>query len=152
MKSGSFASLVKESAKGQKISNSIELYNILSPIFAGKDKEEFVIVFLNSKNNIMKIKEMFSGTITSCHVYTRELVKEILKTKASAIICAHNHPSGDPKPSNEDIQITKKIMAACHSIDVQCHEHIIIGENGNYFSFSEHGQITKILSCIRRIF
>lgn len=128
LKSGRFVSMVKESSKKQSVSNSQEVYNIIKPLFAKDDDiEKVYFIFLNAQNKILSIEELFSGSLTASSIYPREIVKRLIQLKASAFIMVHNHPSGDIKPSAEDKSITIKVGVAAASIDVQLHDHIIIG-------------------------
>jgi DNA repair protein RadC len=108
---------------------------------AHSDKECVYCIFLDSKNKILAIEKISNGTINSSYIYTRELIKEVLLKKAKSIILAHNHPSGDTAPSNDDLYITKQVFVACKSIDVSLHDHIIVGDN--YHSMNENGIITR---------
>lgn len=144
IETGQASSLIKESAKGQKISNSETAYNLMKPLVEKEnDVEQFWIIFLNSKNKILKLEKMFSGSLMSAAVYPREIVKKILKYKAAAIIAIHNHPSGNSIPSQDDIEITWAIYLACTAIGVSFHDHTIIGDNERY-SFADHQIMEKI--------
>ncbi|MBT6340287.1 MAG: DNA repair protein RadC [Desulfobacula sp.] len=142
LKSGHFASMIKESSKGNRLSNALEVCNIMKPFFARQDDiEKIYCIFLDANNKVIGIENMFSGSITTAAVYTREIVKRVLELKATAIILTHNHPSGSTTPSSEDLMITAKIGVALSSIDVVLHDHLIIGEN--YHSFAEQGWLAK---------
>ena len=144
LKSGRFASMVKESAKGKRLSNSQEVYNVLKPVLADEDDVEKVyIIFLDAQNQIIAIEKIFSGSITAASIYTREIVKRLIQLKASAFLIAHNHPSGDTKPSSEDKSITIKVGIAAASIDVVFHDHIIIGDG--YHSMADDGFMRKVI-------
>ena len=128
IKSGKFASMVKDSAKGRTISNPAEAYNILKPIFAEHDDVEAIYgIFLDAKNHIIAIEKLFSGSIAGAAVYPREIVKRILDLKAAGMLLSHNHPSGDPTPSKEDKELTARIGLILHAMGVALHDHIIIG-------------------------
>ena len=143
LKSGRFVSMVKETAKGQSIANAGEVYNIMKPIFAKEnDVEKVYIIFLNAKNKILCIENIFSGSINSAMIYNREVVKKILEQRANAIILVHNHPSGDPNPSPEDREMTVKVGFAAASIDVTLHDHVIVGDG--FYSFADKGLITNV--------
>ncbi len=143
LKSGRFISMVKESSKGEALSNSSEVYNVMKPLFAENDDvESLYCIFLNSKNRILAIEKMFSGSLTSSMVYPREIVKKVLSHKAAALIIAHNHPSGCTAPSPEDISITKRMQMALSSIDVTLHEHLIIGDG--YYSMADSGLLSNL--------
>ena len=83
------------------------------------------------------------GTLTASSVYPREVVQAALSHHAAAVIFAHNHPSGDPKPSPDDITITRKLVFAGRVMGITVHEHIIIGNN-RFFSFADHGYIQQM--------
>jgi len=137
--------MVKESAKGQTLSNSREVYNVMKPLFAENDDvEEVYCIFLNAKNRILDIEKVFSGTISASAIYPRELVKRILALKSSAIVLAHNHPSGCTEPSVEDKAITIKTAMALASIDVTLHDHIIIGDS--FHSMADSGFLKTVSS------
>ncbi|MFC1814160.1 RadC family protein [Thermodesulfobacteriota bacterium] len=145
LKSGRFASMVKESCKGQSVNNSREVYNIMKPMFAENDDVETIYcIFLDAKNNILAVEKMFTGTITASAVYPREIAKRIIALKACAFILTHNHPSGDINPSSEDKAITIKVGIAAESIDVSLHDHIIVG-NG-FHSMADTGWLKKVSS------
>jgi DNA repair protein RadC len=82
---------------------------------------------------------MFTGTITLAAVYPREIVKRVIAVKASGVVLAHNHPSGLPTPSPEDMRITRAILFALTAIDVQLHDHIVVAEG--FYSMADHGLI-----------
>jgi len=90
--------------------------------------EVFACLFLDSRNNIIKFLELFQGTINQAVVHPREVVKKTLFYNASAVILAHNHPSGDATPSQADIEITKRLKNALQLIDVKLLDHVIVGQ------------------------
>ena len=143
LKSGRFASMVKESSQGRYLSNSREAYNILKPLFAEKDDvEQAYFIFLDAKNKILAIERLFSGSINSSTIYVRELVKKIIVFKSTGIILGHNHPSGDTSPSPEDQAITTKIGIAAAAMDVCFHDHIIVGDG--YHSMADSGFMKNV--------
>ena len=145
LKSGRFASMVKESSKGQSVSNSHEVYNIMKPMFAENDDVETIYcIFLDAKNKILAIEKMFTGSITASAVYTREIAKRIMEIKATGFVMVHNHPSGDINPSVEDKAITIKVGIAAASIDASFHDHIIIGDG--YHSMADTGWLKEVSS------
>jgi DNA repair protein RadC len=100
-------------------------------------------VFLDAKNRVISTETLFEGTLTASSVYPREVVLEALNHHAAALIFAHNHPSGDPKPSQEDIDITRRLVFALRVVDITVHEHIVVGNN-RYFSFADEGYISRM--------
>jgi len=143
LKSGHFASMVRESSKGQTVSNSAEVYNILKPLVANHDDVEVIYgIFLDTKNHIIDIQELSRGTLAASAVYPREVVKKVISLKAAALVLAHNHPSGDTTPSSEDMEITARIGLVLHAMGVALHDHAIIG-NGHH-SMADSGWLKDI--------
>ena len=96
--------------------------------------EQFRVLFLNKKNALIADEIMATGTIDQTPVYPREIIKRVLVHEAGSIILVHNHPSGNAKPSNSDIELTMQIVNACKTVNVGVHDHVIIGKSG-YYSF-----------------
>jgi len=103
-----------------------------------KKTEEFRVLYLNSKNELIADVVQQQGTVDHAPIYPREVVKKALDLGAVAFIMVHNHPSGDPSPSKDDIEITRQVIAAAAALDVRVHDHLIIGRKG-HFSFKSHG-------------
>jgi DNA repair protein RadC len=99
-----------------------------------------VQVGINRKNVIIADEEQGRGTVDHVPVYPREVAKRALELNASALILVHNHPSGDPTPSESDIDMTKQILAACDALGLTLHDHLIIGKS-NELSFRSKGYI-----------
>ncbi|MCG6206638.1 DNA repair protein RadC [Rhodopseudomonas sp. HC1] len=95
------------------------------------DKEQFRILFLDKRNQLIADELQQVGTVDHTPVYPREIVKRALELSATAVILVHNHPSGDPTPSQADIQMTKQIAAIADPLGVAVHDHIIVGKNGH---------------------
>jgi DNA repair protein RadC len=95
------------------------------------DKEQFRILFLDKRNQLIADEVQQTGTIDHTPVYPREVVKRALELSATAIILVHNHPSGDPTPSSADIQMTKSIVDIAGTLGISVHDHIIVGKNGH---------------------
>ncbi len=102
--------------------------------------EEFRLLFLNLRNQIIGEEIQQRGTVNHTPAYPREVVKRALEIGASALVLLHNHPSGDPQPSPDDIEITHKIVAACAGVGIRVHDHVVVGSDG-HFSFRAHGLI-----------
>lgn len=135
--------LEKRLIQKELLNNSKELFEYLYHRLRDKPRECFNAVFLDAKNRVIATKTLFEGTLTASSVYPREVVLAALNHHAAAIIFAHNHPSGDPKPSREDIAITRRLVHALRVIDITVHEHIIVGNNC-YFSFADEGYIARM--------
>lgn len=97
---------------------------------ANRETENFRVLFLDRKNRLIRDELLGSGTIDHVPVYTREVVKRAFELSATALILVHNHPSGDPTPSQADIDMTRVIENACRSVSIVVHDHIIIGIEG----------------------
>ena len=111
---------------------------------AFSDVEELHIIYLNSKLQVIKQELMQKGTVNMVSIHPREVIKAALSNKASAIILAHNHPSGNVTPSSADVQITMQIKEACTTIGIRLIDHIIISESDAY-SFSGSGLLGQII-------
>lgn len=123
-------------AKGEVINRPVlaTWHNILDycrAAMAFADIEQFRILFLDKKNQLIADEVQQQGTVDHTPVYTREVIKRALELAASAIILVHNHPSGDPTPSLADIDMTKKIIVAGDKMGILIHDHIIIGRKGH---------------------
>jgi len=94
-------------------------------------KEQFRILFLDKRNQMIADEVQQEGTVDHTPVYVREVVKRALELSATAIVLVHNHPSGDPRPSRADIEMTKQIIAAAKPLGVVVHDHIIVGKQGH---------------------
>lgn len=105
-----------------------DLIDYCRTTMAHRDTEQFRILFLDNKNVVIADEEQARGTVNHVPVYPREVVKRALELNASALILVHNHPSGDPSPSQADITMTDNILLACQAIDVRVHDHVIIGK------------------------
>jgi DNA repair protein RadC len=102
--------------------------------------EQFRILFLNNKNILIADEVQHTGTVNHTPVYPREVIKRALELSATALILVHNHPSGDPTPSRDDIEMTKRLKEAGKPVGILIHDHFIIGKNG-VTSFMESGLI-----------
>ncbi|HIN26855.1 MAG TPA: DNA repair protein RadC [Candidatus Marinimicrobia bacterium] len=122
------------------IRSSKEVLEYLQHNLRDKNREVFMVIYLNGRNQIIKMEEVFEGTLSKSAVYPREVVKRALDNEAAALVFVHNHPSGNPNPSKEDLTITNKLKEASQSIDVVVHDHLIIAGNEVY-SFTDHGLI-----------
>ena len=150
LKSGRFVSMVKEASKGETLSNAVDVFNVMKPLFGQHPDVEVVYgIFLDSGNKVLAINKMFTGTISHATVYTREIVKRIIRYKSTSLIFAHNHPGGNPEPSLDDIILTRRVFAALLCIDAKLLDHIIVGES--FFSFAEEGYIAKFKSEYSRL-
>lgn len=120
----------------QKITSPQDVADIFIPLLRDEVKEKFLIVCLNSANKIIRYEVISIGSLNSSVVHPREVFKAAIDNNSASIILIHNHPSGNPEPSNEDISITKKIVESGKIMDIPVFDHIIIAGN-KYTSFVE---------------
>jgi DNA repair protein RadC len=120
--------------------SSQEVYDYLCHALRDVKRERFKAIFLDPKNQVIEEKTLFEGTVDSSAVYPREVIRDALRYEASALIFAHNHPSGDPEPSLCDREVTRDLVFAARVVQIRVLDHIIIGNN-RYFSFADQGLI-----------
>lgn len=136
--------LVKEkgvnyAAEGKNLTSPEEVAEVLREYYATADREQFVVMCLNSKNKLICINVVSVGSIMSSMAHPREIFKPAILSNAAAVIVAHNHPSGDTTPSGEDKSLTDNVVKAGVILGIPVLDHIIIGDN--YYSFKEHSLI-----------
>ncbi|GGD03558.1 hypothetical protein N780_02870 [Pontibacillus chungwhensis BH030062] len=103
-------------------------------------QEHFVVLFLNTKNQVVHRQTIFIGSLNASIVHPREVFKEAVKRSAASIICAHNHPSGDPSPSQEDIHVTRRLIECGKMLGIEVLDHLVIGDH-KYVSLKEKGYL-----------
>ncbi|MDP3052999.1 MAG: DNA repair protein RadC [bacterium] len=114
--------------------------NYLKEKLGRENKEHFVALLLGSRNDLLSVKDISVGTLNSSLVHPREVFASAVKNLAAYIIVAHNHPSGDPEPSQDDLIITRRLTEAGKILGIEVIDHIIVGKNG-FLSFKEKGLI-----------
>lgn len=119
---------LKNKAYNKYIKNANDVYNIFKEELKNKKEEHFYILILDSKNKIIKKQLISIGTLNSSIVHPREIFKHAIKECGNSIILIHNHPSGDPNPSNEDKEITKIIIESGNLLGIKVLDHVIIGK------------------------
>lgn len=127
----------------EKLMNAKEIYENSKSLFVGKMQEEFYCLYFNHKQELIERKLLFMGTINRSVVHPREVFKEAYLTSASSIVCIHNHPSGDTKPSREDIIFTKSLVEIGRVSGIPVVDHIIVGDH-NYYSFYENNNVCNL--------
>jgi DNA repair protein RadC len=103
------------------------------------DKEHFLLLTLNNKNRVNGFKVVSTGSLTASIVHPREVWRAALHLCAAAVIFVHNHPSGDPTPSQEDQEITRRLKETADVLGIRVLDHVVLGENDRFFSFSDKG-------------
>lgn len=131
--------LMRESLGNNPLFASSRLvYAYFAPIFKNMKKEIFLCALLDAKNRLMREVKVSEGTLTNSPIHPREAFKEAIRESAAAVIFVHNHPSGDPEPSKDDIAVTEKLKATGEIIGITVLDHVIIGD-GKFVSLKEKG-------------
>ena len=108
--------------------------------FQGLQREQFACLFLDTRHRVITLETLFQGTLNAATVHPREVVKQALALNAASLILCHNHPSGDPEPSQADIRITQRLKEALQLVDIQVLDHMIVGQ-GEILSMAERGLV-----------
>jgi len=132
--------LQQKAREKPQISCTSELINFCRTTLGGKKDEEFWVIYLDVQNQIIEFEALQKGTVNQATVYPRQVLENALRRKASALILVHNHPSGHVRPSEADIRITRVINETAKMLDINVHDHMIIGED-RFFSFREEGMM-----------
>ncbi|MFW6148415.1 MAG: RadC family protein [Atribacterota bacterium] len=127
---------------GKRIQKAQDVVDYYYAEMRDKKKELFHIVLLDVRYQIIREVLISMGSLTETTVHPREVLKEVIKESAAAVIFLHNHPSGNPQPSQQDIELTNRLCKSCHVMGVKVLDHIIIGED-NFYSFAQMGQIKE---------
>jgi len=133
-------SLFEQVQRRDAMTSPAEVRAYLRMTLVGREHEVFLVMFLNSQHHVLAAEEMFRGTLDQTAVYPREIVKRCLMLNASAVILAHNHPSGVPEPSRADEMLTKTLKNALSLIDTRVLDHFIVARDG-VVSLAERGLI-----------
>lgn len=129
---------VEDVVQLDKVDSSHSVYRVMQPILGELPHEEFWILYLNNSNKIIHKNQLSKGGITGTLVDVRLVLKNALEVGATSLILCHNHPSGTLRPSGSDKNLTQKLTAAAHSLDIKVLDHLIITEKA-YFSFADEG-------------
>ena len=133
-----FAAYLAERMEGKDVLSSPgAVQEFVRVKLAGLPHEAFMVIYLNVKNRVIDHEILQEGTVDRAIVYPREIVKAALTHKAAGLILSHNHPSGEPDPSQEDKHLTRSVIEAARTVEIKVLDHLIVGKNG-YFSFQEN--------------
>ena len=136
--------LIKEGAlvcDRKTIKTPEDAHRILQGYFADLPCEHFIVMLLNTKNRVTAVSPVSTGSLNASIVHPRELFQRAILGNAASLILAHNHPSGDPTPSPEDVELTKRLVDAGKLLDITVLDHIIIGD-GCFVSLKERGVLS----------
>lgn len=122
--------IVQDHAVQPLLQSAEAIASFCQPFVRGLEVEKFWVLCLNRKNRLIRRVEVTSGTAGSTLVHPREVFREAIRLGASAVVCVHNHPSGDPAPSAADIRVTRQLREASAAVDIELLDHVIIGHRG----------------------
>lgn len=120
------------------ISKPYDIFELLKASFQDLDREHFKVVHLNTKNQVLKVETAAIGILNSSPVHPREVFKEAIKMSSAGLIMTHNHPSGDPSPSRDDLALTSRLREAGEILGIPVIDHVIFGDN-KFVSLKEYG-------------
>lgn len=126
--------------RGRVLTSPKEVFSHLQALLADYEHEVFALLMLDSRHRVVAFEEVFRGTLDGASVYPREVVKIALEHNAAAMILVHNHPSGDPEPSQADRNLTNKLQEALNLVGVRTLDHIVVGHEG-CASLAEQGYL-----------
>jgi DNA repair protein RadC len=133
------AELEERSGFAMQISSPLAAYTYLEAEMAGLDQEQLRVILLDTKNRVIAFHLVYQGTVNSAHAEPRDIFREAIRQNAVSLVIAHNHPSGDPTPSQDDIEVTNRLAEAGRVLGIEVADHIVIGKGGRYVSLRERG-------------
>ena len=123
----------------RQLRQSRDVADLMADVVAGLDREAFFVVLLDGKNRASGINLVSLGSLTAALVHPREVFKAAIAGSAAALVLVHNHPSGDPSPSSEDLAITKRLCDVGDLVGIRVLDHIVLGEAGAFRSLADEG-------------
>jgi len=136
---------LRERSRGrQYLRSSGEVADFLVHEMCGEKKEIFKAIYLDAAHAVIDSATLSEGTLNSNTVYPRELIKAALEQHAAALVIAHNHPSGNLAPSQDDLNLTRHLYKACRLVNINLLDHLIIGSDATTYSFADHGLMARI--------
>ena len=130
LRSAMLHALRREALHGPVLGDSRSVIDYLFAAMAHEPVEQLRVLYLNTRNRLLLDETVAEGSVNVAPVYPREIVKRALEVGATALILAHNHPSGDPRPSGEDVRITRLVATAADALDIRLHDHVIVARSG----------------------
>ena len=130
LRSAMLHALRREALQGPVLGDSRAVMDYLFAAMAHEPVEQLRVLYLNTRNCLLFDETVVEGSINIAPIYPREIVRRSLEVGATALILAHNHPSGDPRPSSEDIRVTRLVAAAAEALDIRLHDHVIVARSG----------------------
>lgn len=129
---------IESTLRDEPIRGPSDVVHYLSERFADEEQEHFVAVLLDTRNRVLDTIVVYKGTVNACHVRPAELFRDAVRRNAVAVIFAHNHPSGDPSPSPEDLAVTRKLVEAGNLLGIEVLDSLVIAKN-RFVSMRERG-------------
>lgn len=112
---------------------------MITPVLQDRKREMFLVLLLNTRHRLLKLETVSVGSLSASIVHPREVFRSAIQAAAASMILAHNHPSGDPQPSEDDIEITMRLRDAGQTIGIEVLDHVIVGAGGKHMSFRKSG-------------
>jgi DNA repair protein RadC len=134
------------------LSSSKKVLEYLKHHLENAPKEIFKVIYLDSANGVLALEDAGRGTVSGAVVHPREVIERAIAHRAAALVFAHNHPSGRATPSADDMRLTKQLVHAAFLVEMRVMDHVIVGKNGNYFSFRDQGHLAKYEKEINRFY
>lgn len=128
-------------AERQVITQSAQAATLCRSIIGQNDREELLALLLDAKHKVSAVHSVSVGSLTFSIVHPREAFKAAILSNAAALIIAHNHPSGDPTPSQEDRELTERLKQAGQLLGIPVLDHVVLGDGERYYSFADHGTL-----------
>ncbi len=120
------------------ISHPRDIYSLLGAEMSGLDQEHIKVVLLNTRNEVMSVHEIYKGNVHTAIIRVAEVIRPAIRENAPAMVAVHNHPTGDPEPSAQDVSMTVDVRQAAELLDIELVDHVIIGKGGRFSSLKEH--------------
>ncbi len=125
----------------RQVRASRDVATLMRPLVAGLDREQFWVLLLNAKNRAIGLNLVSVGALNTTIVHPREVMKPAILSNAAAVVLVHNHPSGDPAPSAEDVALTQRLWAAGELLGIRVLDHVVVGDDGGYCSLADQGAL-----------
>lgn len=129
-----------DSPERVQVSSPADAATVLRPCFLGKEQESLFVLMLDTRNRVIALPvEVYRGSLNTTMIRIGELFREAIRRNAASIVVAHNHPSGDPSPSPDDVAVTRMVVEAGKLLDIALHDHLILGSGSRFVSLKERG-------------
>lgn len=129
--------------RGEPLRSSMEIYERYGPLLVDARKERFIVVLLDGKNRVMREDMVSEGSLTSSPAHPREVFATAVREAAASIVLVHNHPSGDPEPSPDDVEVTRRLVSVGELLGIRVADHVVVGD-GRYVSFLDRGWVPPV--------